>query len=1364
MANRTLRQLNSFHHHSAFTLAVDETPSNSILAISECTHYHSVGNIYIGTILPADTYHVHYADNLDPVAWYLTYMDAATRGSWTEQGAPAFGQWGWGDGAWQTFTTNSMYMWNARTGCMRWNDVPACRDIEVLCKFRFPDAGEYYVLALQIRGYANLGAVVVAATDRIRLCDGITYSTGGTNLTDPVDLGFAFAANTDYWVKLRAWGAELKAKIWQDGSSEPGAWTIEATTPDLGTGTFGWGNLGVTSDTTNLDFLSVATGRGVEVKSAVDPGSSYHVHSGEDFNLIYAWLTAQGAYHDLHDWDNNWNDPFDSLRTAYWTETDANNIMSVAGGELKINATGFTDKHAYLTSTEALLSGDFDIQLDFNITTLDWPASSVQYGAGLELHNTPTRLSGTYFQICRARSSGTNGYNYAATSDAWTLHADADGNGILRYVRTGSTIKAYYWNAALSRWEWNGDTDGKTFTTTTSDDLYVSIYAKQESNENLVTEMDNFRINAPLFEIELEQLHVLAGLNAYHDHIADNVNLNALDWSSSDYFTVSIDSSKVDAALTDFPIAIFLGSPVHRTLTLSDCFHHHSVPTLAVDEAPGNSILAIDECAHYHYGSEPTWVYEGDEVVRALGDDYKKLSVQTTDGDHCYVEVDDWDYANLRAILHVKVPSISQSADTTLKLYYDRSMADNDAWVGTVGSAPAKEVWDDNFLCVYHFAQVMASSGDRLLDSTKNEVHCNNFFVDADDTVDSRVGKATDFDGYPERYDHRSAYHPSSISIEAIIGVYGTPGDHFQILSAQNGSRSWQFRTEPTSGNFTWIPWRGGARTIASGVSVLDAYTYVVGRHNETSGRASAWVNDQEENFGTYVGSLDDVGNYGWGIARRNWDNLNDHFVGEMAEIRMSDIERSDAWCKATYYSLLGDLVSLGPGSVPLTVHDGIHLHTAEDTYAWPNNFRVAFVDVYSPLVGGTQDYTVPGFGTPKAVIGIMTQAWYDDTEQSGACLSVGLADGTTQLMFSGNTRDGLATQDSYRRGESAGFLGVWSLDLADFNDANFSTWITDGVRLSWTITGETPHKLTLVLLSGDDLSAHVAVAQVPHVVDTSNNETGLGFQPDIVLTCGMGQWNNSTVSHNALGMGVAVNDGNFTQMCIARCDDDGTSQGESTARLLTDRCSARVEANSLDLSAEITAFGADGFTVTAREGSVANEDFMYLALAIKNHRIWAGEITTPTSPGSEAITGPGFQPSFVMQILSMLTASDTTVQGAAAGSFGLSFVHPVEHCYSFNNEYGVETANTSQLATPKAVELNADDASLAGLWILMWQMAQPGSGSALPLPLRDTPFLACLVATTISRSCGSWANHDYHRRGHRSHNDRWWSLSRHSG
>lgn len=144
---------------------------------------------------------------------------------------------------------------------------------------------------------------------------------------------------------------------------------------------------------------------------------------------------------------------------------------------------------------------------------------------------------------------------------------------------------------------------------------------------------------------------------------------------------LTIDHNDIDSALSDFPILIHLGTSVGRNSDDVSCVF--------------------------------------DELLS--DDNRKKIAVTLGDGTtECYVEIEKWDDASEEAWLWVKVPDISADVDTELYLYYSRTHADNDAYVGDPGSTPAKNVWDSHFKGVWHLNDIPIPTPIRSDLLTKN--------------------------------------------------------------------------------------------------------------------------------------------------------------------------------------------------------------------------------------------------------------------------------------------------------------------------------------------------------------------------------------------------------------------------------------------------------------------------------------------------------------------------------------------------------------------------------------------------------------------------------------------------------------------
>ena len=167
-------------------------------------------------------------------------------------------------------------------------------------------------------------------------------------------------------------------------------------------------------------------------------------------------------------------------------------------------------------------------------------------------------------------------------------------------------------------------------------------------------------------------------MKAIEKYLSESFSIRETQGGFSKMLQITLDHTKVTTLLTDYPAMVYLSA--------------------ASGQNPDDVSCVFDE----------------------LQADANRLKIRitTTDGTECYVEVDQWDDANEKAWLHVKVPSISSSEDTVLLLYYDSLAADNTTYVGDTNSSAAENVWDSDFKAVYHMSD--GADNAHIYDSTSN--------------------------------------------------------------------------------------------------------------------------------------------------------------------------------------------------------------------------------------------------------------------------------------------------------------------------------------------------------------------------------------------------------------------------------------------------------------------------------------------------------------------------------------------------------------------------------------------------------------------------------------------------------------------
>jgi len=100
--------------------------------------------------------------------------------------------------------------------------------------------------------------------------------------------------------------------------------------------------------------------------------------------------------------------------------------------------------------------------------------------------------------------------------------------------------------------------------------------------------------------------------------------------------------------------------------------------------------------------------------------------------------------ANGKAEIHVK-RSLSSSSNTSIYVWYHKSGETQPAANDTYGS---ENVWNSNYLAVFHMNQDPSGSAPQLTDSTSNDFDMTSYgSMASGDLVDAKLGKGIDFDG-----------------------------------------------------------------------------------------------------------------------------------------------------------------------------------------------------------------------------------------------------------------------------------------------------------------------------------------------------------------------------------------------------------------------------------------------------------------------------------------------------------------------------------------------------------------------------------------------------------------------------------------
>lgn len=334
-------------------------------------------------------------------------------------------------------------------------------------------------------------------------------------------------------------------------------------------------------------------------------------------------------------------------------------------------------------------------------------------------------------------------------------------------------------------------------------------------------------------------------------------------WNAQQRFKLTVDGSKIDEDLTDFPVNITLSS--------------------------GTGITGFDTTDVFDKLYDP--VTSGSYANR------HKIVVTDSNDNKLYTEIAYWDHTDEEASLWTKVPTLSSGTNSDLFLYYDATVTGT-SYTGDTGSTAAENVWDSNFQLVCHFEDAATDSTVRGNDGT---------ITGADETS----GLIFDATSFPDTAD-KIAFPTSGFNttntytVETIVkptaetAVHLWEGDNIgSAPSAEGNSASFNF-------------WVGNSSSLSTGALTQGEWQNIVARYDKSNTQQSLFVNnvdkgpnsvDVSDTFGSYfyLGNRGKSGSLG--ANSRNYG-------GSVDELRVSSTARSDSWLKATYYSNWNDLIT----------------------------------------------------------------------------------------------------------------------------------------------------------------------------------------------------------------------------------------------------------------------------------------------------------------------------------------------------------------------------------------------------------------------------------------------------------------------
>lgn len=365
--------------------------------------------------------------------------------------------------------------------------------------------------------------------------------------------------------------------------------------------------------------------------------------------------------------------------------------------------------------------------------------------------------------------------------------------------------------------------------------------------------------------------------------------------------------------------------------------------------------------------------------------------------------------------------------------------------------------------------------------------------------------------------------------------------------------------------------------------------------------------------------------------------------------------------------------------------------------------FKSRIVRDFAATAGATQTFTSPGFGTPKAAIVMVSRVTADGSATADMALSIGFvatdpSAATAQACEFCTSQDNVSTTFTLRGSLNNRILRIYDPTAGTIDaQATFLQWVTDGIEITWNNNPDGLYRITVILLTGTDLSAAVREGT------TSSGAPGTatltpGFQADVVLA-----FQRTNVAREArIGLGAAVRNSGANAGAQYMADDNSATAETRTQHLNVGvyQSWANIQSFVADTDVNHARVAINNFTATTFDlvnlDALSGSTAACLALGFggaTNYHL-AASLLTPTVTGLQTVTTPGFDAGLLVMAMSGVgVVNDRTNQGV----FSLGFSDMLtDSCVGLHDEHGLGTTNAGGYADSKlGALLDEDGASL---------------------------------------------------------------------
>lgn len=300
------------------------------------------------------------------------------------------------------------------------------------------------------------------------------------------------------------------------------------------------------------------------------------------------------------------------------------------------------------------------------------------------------------------------------------------------------------------------------------------------------------------------------------------------------------------------------------------------------------------------------------ELFTLVEGDYTRIQIRANDDiTPLYTEVEKWDVVNGSAILNTKIPIVSSTETTVIKIFYKITDGPNE-FIDIPGTIVAENVWDDNFSMVQHMSQDLYEPAPQIIDSTDGNHDGTTVNMQENVLVDGLFSKAVAFDGLNEYVELGNVLDsPNEFTISALVKIDSAAKAQNYVVckgDAVAGRVDYIFGIEVGELNFQYNPVGTCYNTVTTTLNLqADVFYNIACKITQTTTLDIEFFVD---GVSVLIDSLPNL------LGHNNYNCFIGHgshtyyFDGIIDDVRFSNIARSSSYIAAENYTLRDNLVT----------------------------------------------------------------------------------------------------------------------------------------------------------------------------------------------------------------------------------------------------------------------------------------------------------------------------------------------------------------------------------------------------------------------------------------------------------------------